>query len=100
MGTQPHSVTKSEIPDHVLYTVGTCVLVIGSIGIIGNLLVLYAFYRYLDFIPFLACLVVCLCHCEDTLHGFLLGLELQAKAVVITYIHLIYIHAHRQCTPV
>nr|AAK59988.1 putative photopigment melanopsin [Gallus gallus] len=44
MGTQPHSVTKSEIPDHVLYTVGTCVLVIGSIGIIGNLLVLYAFY--------------------------------------------------------
>lgn len=46
MATQPHTVTKVEIPDHVLYTVGTCVLVIGSIGIIGNLLVLYAFYRY------------------------------------------------------
>lgn len=46
MGTQPHAVTKAEIPDHVLYTVGTCVLIIGSIGIIGNLLVLYAFYRY------------------------------------------------------
>ncbi|KAM6206069.1 melanopsin-like isoform 3-T3 [Sarcoramphus papa] len=44
MGTQPHTVTKAEIPDHVLYTVGTCVLIIGSIGIIGNLLVLYAFY--------------------------------------------------------
>ncbi|KAM6269437.1 melanopsin-like isoform 1-T3 [Porphyrio hochstetteri] len=44
MGMQPHTVTKAEIPDHVLYTVGTCVLVIGSIGIIGNLLVLYAFY--------------------------------------------------------
>uniref|UniRef100_A0A8B9UNQ7 G-protein coupled receptors family 1 profile domain-containing protein n=1 Tax=Anas zonorhyncha TaxID=75864 RepID=A0A8B9UNQ7_9AVES len=44
MATQPHTVTKVEIPDHVLYTVGTCVLVIGSIGIIGNLLVLYAFY--------------------------------------------------------
>ncbi|XP_021250431.1 melanopsin-like [Numida meleagris] len=44
VGTQPHTVTKSEIPDHVLYTVGTCVLVIGCIGIIGNLLVLYAFY--------------------------------------------------------
>ncbi|KFU84353.1 Melanopsin, partial [Chaetura pelagica] len=44
MGTQAHTVTKSEIPDHVLYTVGTCVLIIGSIGIIGNLLVLYAFY--------------------------------------------------------
>ncbi|NXC33169.1 OPN4 protein, partial [Campylorhamphus procurvoides] len=44
MSTQPHSVTKAEIPAHVLYTVGTCVLIIGSIGIIGNLLVLYAFY--------------------------------------------------------
>lgn len=46
MGNQPHAVTKTEVPDHVLYTVGTCVLIIGSIGIIGNLLVLYAFYRY------------------------------------------------------
>ncbi|XP_064005433.1 melanopsin-like isoform X2 [Pogoniulus pusillus] len=44
MGTQPHTAAKAEIPDHVLYTVGTCVLIIGSIGIIGNLLVLYAFY--------------------------------------------------------
>ncbi|XP_039406423.1 melanopsin-like isoform X4 [Corvus cornix cornix] len=44
MSTQPHTVTKEEIPGHVLYTVGTCVLIIGSIGIIGNLLVLYAFY--------------------------------------------------------
>uniref|UniRef100_A0A8C4TU26 G-protein coupled receptors family 1 profile domain-containing protein n=1 Tax=Falco tinnunculus TaxID=100819 RepID=A0A8C4TU26_FALTI len=44
MGTQPHAVTKAEIPDYVLYTVGTCVLIIGFIGIIGNLLVLYAFY--------------------------------------------------------
>ncbi|NWQ64999.1 OPN4 protein, partial [Neopipo cinnamomea] len=44
MSTQPHPVTKAEIPAHVLYTVGTCVLIIGSIGIIGNLLVLYAFY--------------------------------------------------------
>ncbi|XP_027492142.1 melanopsin-like isoform X2 [Corapipo altera] len=44
MSTQPHTVTKTEIPAHVLYTVGTCVLIIGSIGIIGNLLVLYAFY--------------------------------------------------------
>ncbi|KAM9381790.1 melanopsin-like [Phaethornis superciliosus] len=43
MGTQAHTVTKVEIPDYVLYTVGSCVLIIGSIGIIGNLLVLYAF---------------------------------------------------------
>ncbi|NXS07608.1 OPN4 protein, partial [Neodrepanis coruscans] len=44
MSTQPHTVTKVDVPAHVLYTVGTCVLVIGSIGIIGNLLVLYAFF--------------------------------------------------------
>ncbi|NWY73318.1 OPN4 protein, partial [Erithacus rubecula] len=44
MSTQPHTLTKAEIPSHVLYAVGTCVLIIGSIGIIGNLLVLYAFY--------------------------------------------------------
>ncbi|XP_077156982.1 melanopsin [Paroedura picta] len=36
--------TKVDVPDHVLYTVGSCVLVIGTIGITGNLLVLYAFY--------------------------------------------------------
>ncbi|XP_066488250.1 melanopsin-like [Tiliqua scincoides] len=41
MGTQHR--TKVDVPDHVLYTVGSCVLVIGSIGITGNLLVLYAF---------------------------------------------------------
>ncbi|XP_008497827.2 melanopsin [Calypte anna] len=43
MGIQAHTVTKVDIPDYVLYTVGSCVLIIGSIGIIGNLLVLYAF---------------------------------------------------------
>ncbi|XP_033016439.1 melanopsin isoform X2 [Lacerta agilis] len=42
MGTQ-HRI-KVDVPDRVLYTVGSCVLVIGSIGITGNLLVLYAFY--------------------------------------------------------
>ncbi|XP_060635205.2 melanopsin-like isoform X1 [Anolis sagrei] len=40
----PHQRTKVDVPDHVLYTVGSCVLVIGCIGITGNLLVLYAFY--------------------------------------------------------
>ncbi|XP_028599832.2 melanopsin isoform X4 [Podarcis muralis] len=42
MGTQ-HRI-KVDVPDRVLYAVGSCVLVIGSIGITGNLLVLYAFY--------------------------------------------------------
>ncbi|KAM6441473.1 melanopsin-like [Liasis olivaceus] len=36
--------TKVDAPDYVLYAIGSCVLVIGCIGIIGNLLVLYAFY--------------------------------------------------------
>ncbi|XP_042712341.2 melanopsin-like isoform X3 [Chrysemys picta bellii] len=44
MGTRHHTVTKAEVPDHILYITGTCVLIIGSIGVIGNLLVLYAFY--------------------------------------------------------
>ncbi|XP_030419704.1 melanopsin-like [Gopherus evgoodei] len=44
MGTHHHTVTKAEVPDHILYIIGTCVLIIGSIGVIGNLLVLYAFY--------------------------------------------------------
>ncbi|XP_062992158.1 melanopsin-like [Elgaria multicarinata webbii] len=42
LGTQQR--TKVDVPDHVLYTVGSCVLVIGSVGITGNLLVLYAFF--------------------------------------------------------
>ncbi|KYO38017.1 opsin 4xa [Alligator mississippiensis] len=44
MGTQRPTAAKLDVPDHVLYTVGTCILVIGSVGIIGNLLVIYAFY--------------------------------------------------------
>ncbi|XP_075057734.1 melanopsin-B-like [Mixophyes fleayi] len=34
-----------DIPDTVLYTVGSCILFIGLVGVFGNLLVLYAFYR-------------------------------------------------------
>ncbi|KAM4052188.1 melanopsin-B-like [Anomaloglossus baeobatrachus] len=33
-----------DVPDQVLYTIGSCILVIGLVGVIGNLLVLYAFY--------------------------------------------------------
>ncbi|XP_050801439.1 melanopsin-like [Gopherus flavomarginatus] len=44
MGIHHHTVTKAEVPDHILYIIGTCILIIGSIGVIGNLLVLYAFY--------------------------------------------------------
>ncbi|XP_069486662.1 melanopsin-like isoform X2 [Ambystoma mexicanum] len=44
VGTRQNAVPKVEVPDHVLYTIGSCVLIIGSVGVIGNLLVLYAFY--------------------------------------------------------
>ncbi|EMP32790.1 Melanopsin-B, partial [Chelonia mydas] len=44
-GTRHHTVTKADVPDHILYATGTCVLIIGSIGVTGNLLVFYAFYR-------------------------------------------------------
>ncbi|XP_074849689.1 melanopsin-like [Carettochelys insculpta] len=44
MGTHQYTMAKAEIPVHILYITGTCVLVIGSVGVIGNLLVLYAFY--------------------------------------------------------
>ncbi|XP_073494338.1 melanopsin-B-like isoform X2 [Phyllobates terribilis] len=41
----PHKgLSLPEVPDQVLYTIGSCILVIGSVGVIGNLLVLYAFY--------------------------------------------------------
>ncbi|XP_069094190.1 melanopsin-like [Pleurodeles waltl] len=43
-GTRQNAVPKVDVPEYVLYTIGSCVLVIGSVGVIGNLLVLYAFY--------------------------------------------------------
>ncbi|XP_075465996.1 melanopsin-B-like isoform X2 [Ascaphus truei] len=43
-GTPQDAVSKPDVPDHVLYTIGSCFLIIGSVGVIGNLLVLYAFY--------------------------------------------------------
>ncbi|KAG8454195.1 hypothetical protein GDO86_000725 [Hymenochirus boettgeri] len=33
-----------DVPDEVLYAIGSCILIIGSVGVIGNMLVLYAFY--------------------------------------------------------
>uniref|UniRef100_A0A8D0C2B6 G-protein coupled receptors family 1 profile domain-containing protein n=1 Tax=Salvator merianae TaxID=96440 RepID=A0A8D0C2B6_SALMN len=39
-----HLMDQFDVPEYVLYTVGSCVFVIGSIGITGNLLVLYAFF--------------------------------------------------------
>ncbi|XP_063314704.1 melanopsin-B-like [Pelobates fuscus] len=33
-----------DIPEQVLHTFGSCILIIGTVGIAGNLLVLYAFY--------------------------------------------------------
>ncbi|XP_073457175.1 melanopsin-B-like [Aquarana catesbeiana] len=33
-----------DVPEHILHTFGSCILIIGSVGVVGNLLVLYAFY--------------------------------------------------------
>ncbi|XP_053317599.1 melanopsin-B-like [Spea bombifrons] len=43
-GTHQSVVSLPEIPEEVLYTFGSCILIIGSVGVAGNLLVLYAFY--------------------------------------------------------
>ncbi|XP_071973974.1 melanopsin-B-like isoform X1 [Engystomops pustulosus] len=41
----PHKgLSLPEVPDQILYTIGSCILIIGSVGVVGNLLVLYAFY--------------------------------------------------------
>lgn len=73
MGTQRPTAAKLDVPDHVLYTVGTCILVIGSVGIIGNLLVIYAFYRYKNSVSdetndlrfCLLCVYRCVLHVSD-----------------------------------
>ncbi|NP_001079143.1 melanopsin-B isoform X3 [Xenopus laevis] len=39
------AIAQIDVPDQVLYTIGSFILIIGSVGIIGNMLVLYAFYR-------------------------------------------------------
>ncbi|XP_053556147.1 melanopsin-B-like [Bombina bombina] len=44
VGTRLDVVSLPDVPNQVLYTIGSCILIIGSVGIIGNLLVLYAFY--------------------------------------------------------
>ncbi|OCT97223.1 melanopsin-B-like [Xenopus laevis] len=38
------AMAQQDVPVQVLYTIGSFILIIGSVGIIGNLLVLYAFY--------------------------------------------------------
>uniref|UniRef100_A0A8C5MF22 G-protein coupled receptors family 1 profile domain-containing protein n=1 Tax=Leptobrachium leishanense TaxID=445787 RepID=A0A8C5MF22_9ANUR len=44
LGKRQDVVSLPDIPGEVLYTFGSCILIIGSVGIAGNLLVLYAFY--------------------------------------------------------
>ncbi|KAM8939405.1 melanopsin-B-like [Pelodytes ibericus] len=44
LGTRENVMTLPAIPEQVLYTFGSCILIIGSVGVVGNLLVLYAFY--------------------------------------------------------
>ncbi|MBN3301107.1 OPN4A protein, partial [Amia calva] len=46
LNMEPHRsfVKKIDVPDHIHYIVASFVVVIGSVGVAGNLLVMYAFY--------------------------------------------------------
>lgn len=43
--TQSNFFNKVDVPDHVHYIVAFFVLVVGMLGITGNALVMFAFYR-------------------------------------------------------
>lgn len=44
--TQSSFVSKVDVPDHAHYIVALFVFVIGTLGITGNVLVIFAFYRW------------------------------------------------------
>lgn len=41
-------ISKVDVPDHAHYIIAFFVFVIGILGITGNVLVIFAFYRYVD----------------------------------------------------
>lgn len=44
--TQSGFVNKVDVPDHAHYIIALFVLVIGTLGMTGNVLVMFAFYRW------------------------------------------------------
>lgn len=44
--TQSSFVSKVDVPDHAHYIVALFIFVIGTLGITGNVLVMFAFYRW------------------------------------------------------
>lgn len=44
--TQSSFFSKVDVPDHAHYIVALFVFVIGTLGITGNALVMFAFYRW------------------------------------------------------
>lgn len=40
-----HPFPTADVPDHAHYTIGSVILAIGVTGVMGNLLVIYAFCR-------------------------------------------------------
>lgn len=44
--TQSNFFTKVDVPDHAHYIFAIFVFVIGALGIAGNALVMFAFYRW------------------------------------------------------
>lgn len=44
--TQSSFFTKVDVPDHAHYIIALFVFIIGALGITGNALVMFAFYRW------------------------------------------------------
>lgn len=59
--TQSSFVNKVDVPDHAHYIVALFIFVIGTLGITGNVLVMFAFYRwvYASVLIFLFLLWIC-----------------------------------------
>lgn len=58
--TQSGFVNKVDVPDHAHYIIALFVFVIGTLGMTGNVLVMFAFYRWVGALQFQSC-VFCWC---------------------------------------
>ncbi|KAF3851142.1 hypothetical protein F7725_012914 [Dissostichus mawsoni] len=55
--TQSSFINKVDVPDHAHYIVAICVFVIGILGVTGNALVMFAFYRLIFTLSHCVCLL-------------------------------------------
>lgn len=52
--TQSNFFSKVDVPDHAHYIVALFIFVIGTLGVTGNALVMFAFYRWVCMSVFFA----------------------------------------------